>query len=258
MWSLCTVLDLSTQNVKCDLDSWFARTVLTIPCSSFVWDKALLDVDTDLVCNHNAEYLHLPSDHVYDVDGHVAYFAQNPPHSGFVSLGDLELDNTLGVPVTATRSLQSLFDDGGVQDENGLTNLWFPHGVPADQDPVVNYTHAGLPNFGPWMQDAELIHAGPIQQPDDDLQISLSQCSPYGNPSASTECQSLRKIVRRWLSDHASRPYPSRIEKKTLTESTGCSVEQLEICFRNIRAREKHCKPMLSCVDYPTDITYSV
>lgn len=214
-----------------------------------IWDGVLLDVDTDIVFRHNAEYLHLPSDHVDDVDGHVthvensaSYFAQDSRHSGFVSLDDIELDNTIGVLVTPTQPLQPLFEGGDVQDEDGSTNFWSPHGVPTDQDAAVNYTHVELPDFGPWMQDAELIHAGPIEQPEDYLQISMSQRSPYRNPSASTECQSLRKIVRRWLSDHASRPYPSRIEKKTLTESAGCSVEQLEICFRNMRAREKHCK----------------
>jgi len=93
------------------------------------------------------------------------------------------------------------------------------------------------------MQDAEFIHAGPIQQPEDHLQISTLQRSPYSDSSTSTGCQRLLRIVRRWLSDHASWPYPSRAEKKSLAESTGCSVDQVKTCFTNTRAREKHCKP---------------
>ena len=240
-------------------------TLLTILRTRQIWDEVLLDVDTDIVFRHNAEYLHLPSDHVDEVDNHVthvdnsaSYFAQGSRHSGFVSLGDIELGNTLGVPVTPTQPLQYLFDAGDLQDENDLTSSWSLYGVPADQDAVEDSSHSEPLDSGPWRLDAGWIHADPTQQPEDHPQTSTSQGSPHLNPFKSTGNRGLRRIVRRWLSDHASQPYPSQTEKHTLAESAGCSVDQLEICFRNIRAREKHCKPVLSCLDYPADITFSV
>jgi len=224
-------------------------TLLTVARTRQIWDEFILDVDTDIVFHRNADDSHCLSDHIFDVDGHVAHadsctseYVPELPYEGHVFLGDLEFGSTLSVPLTDTQPHWPLFDGGDAQDENGLTDLWPPHGVSADQNAVLVYTDAEFPDFGQWMQDADLIHTDPIQQPGD-LQISTSQRSPYSSSSTSTECQRLLQIVRRWLSDHASQPYPSRTEKEKLAESTGCSVDQVEHCFTNTRAREKHCKP---------------
>ena len=224
-------------------------TLLTVLRTRRIWDEVLLDVDTDSVFHRNADDSHYLSDHFFDVHDHVAHadsctseYVTELPHGGYVSLGDIEFGSTLSVSVTDTQPPWPLFDGGDVQDENGSTDLWPPHGVPADQDAVLDYTDAELPDFGPWLQDADFVHTDPIQQPEY-LQISTSQRSPYSSSSTSTECQRLLQMVRLWLSDHASRPYPSRTEKEELAESTGCSVDQVENCFTNTRAREKHCKP---------------
>ncbi|KAI4927822.1 hypothetical protein J4E85_006334 [Alternaria conjuncta] len=90
-----------------------------------IWNEAASDVDGQDALYHDANNSYPESDIFVDFDGHVAhldsctsYFSQDAAHSGFVSLGDIELDNTLGVAVTATQPLQSLFDGGDVQDEN--------------------------------------------------------------------------------------------------------------------------------------------
>ena len=226
--------------------------MLTTLRTSSIWNEAASDVDGQDALYHNANNSYPQPGSLCDVDGHVpqvdsytSYFAQNAPHNGYVSLGDIELKNTLNVPVTAIQPPQSLLDGqygGDVQDENNLTNLWYSYGVSTGYDTAEEYIHTDVPALAYYMQGLEFTHAGTTEQPDAHLQTLTSPNDPCQMPPSLSACQHRVQIVRRWLSDHASGPYPTPAEKAALTESAGCSEHQLNVCFRNLRAREKHCK----------------
>ncbi|KAF2852157.1 hypothetical protein T440DRAFT_553594 [Plenodomus tracheiphilus IPT5] len=44
-------------------------------------------------------------------------------------------------------------------------------------------------------------------------------------------------IIKAWLSEHASSPYPTHQQKEELITSTGISERQLNVCLSNLRAR---------------------
>jgi len=226
--------------------------VLTIPRSSHTWDEALLNVNNEHVFYRSADDPPFRSDHGYDVDGHFAhvdgctgYFAQDTPHNGYVSLSDIEFDDTLSHPPTATQPPQPVFDGqygGDVQVGNGLTIFCSPHGVSTGYDAAEEYMYTDVPGFDFDMQGVEFAHADTMEQPDAHLRILTSPNEPCQMRPNLSACQHRVQIVRRWLSDHASRPYPNLTEKAALAASAGGSEHQLNVCFRNLRAREKHRK----------------
>ncbi|KAL7347515.1 hypothetical protein P7C65_06s1g09050 [Encephalitozoon intestinalis] len=45
------------------------------------------------------------------------------------------------------------------------------------------------------------------------------------------------KMLRRWLKEHLSNPYPTKIEKKILSKETGLKLSQIDNWFANARKR---------------------
>jgi len=263
-----TALELRTQTVSCCVHSKSTCAALTVPHNSYIWGAALLDADTGFVSHRNANDSPFWSDVVYGVDNDVAYvdsrtgdFTPDNSHGGYCSLSDLALDTSPRVPVSNPQTNRFLAENEhpeDAQDESKLSNLWSPRSVSENNNAAEDYMHTEHPDFDLWIQDVEFTHAGQIEQPNIHLQTSPTQYNTLRIPSELNDCQRRLRIVRHWLSDHASRPYPTRTERAELAASAGCSVHQLNICFRNIRARQKHCKPVLSSFDYPADVASSV
>ena len=109
-----------------------------------------------------------------------------------------------------------------------------------------------------WMDDSVYPYYASLEQSDNQLQILTSQSDPGRLLAEPAGYQKTLQTVRDWLSNHGPRLYPTPIEKAELVVSAGCSERQLNICFRNLRARESHCTSFLSQSFYSTDDVSSV
>jgi hypothetical protein len=129
------------------------------------------------------------------------------------------------------------------QGYGDFSNLWSLQGVPTDYCTAEDYPLADiLASDVVRMQDLVRMHTGlndrshySLQESNPHPDLCQGSSQPTGRPKPP-------QVVRSWLLDHASCPYPTRAEKLGLIEATGCTERQLDACLSNFRARNKKCK----------------
>ncbi|KAG9192973.1 hypothetical protein G6011_11707 [Alternaria panax] len=127
-----------------------------------------------------------------------------------------------------------------MQEYGNLTDSWQTYDAYPIYDCARNDIRQDTPDLDICMQDQQFPYLDPGNHSEGRTQNLLSRYSPSHIPDETIERQGPLHIVRRWLAEHASPPYPTPTEKAELAASAGCSEHQLNICFRNVRAREKH------------------
>lgn len=182
---------------------------------------------------------------VEEISDRSAYWGY---HSGYISLGDMSLDQVTGVRTPDQQQPWFLSDFERaevVQEHESLNNPWSTHTVFAIEDNVGNPLHRDASHVDLWTQDQGHPNLDLIDEQDNYLQTSPSGCEPYRIVSKLSERQRRPQVVRDWLSVHASWPYPTSAEKSGLIAATGYTERQLNNCLSNVRTREKYCKPVI-------------
>jgi hypothetical protein len=173
--------------------------------------------------------------------------SNEPSHADYVCLRNIELDHDPNFDVAAfdAEQFRSLFDceyGTAIQEYEGLTSLWSPPDGSADQDAAELHVHGAFQDFELWMQEPVIPREEILENSGFPLQTSTLQPAPSRVSRQLTERQRRPQVVRNWLSDHASWPYPTTAQKEILITATGYTERQLDVCLSNLRARNKNCK----------------
>jgi hypothetical protein len=161
----------------------------------------------------------------------------------------LALDQPFNIPSLEAEPFDSLFecDDGeNVQEYGAMTEQWPSENSFAIHDNSGDCIDGDGANFDLWMQGQRDQYPDPAKPSTGYFPTTLTRYSPGRGPSGLTERKRRLQIVRSWLSDHASWPYPSQAERSELIAATGCTERQLNVCLSNLRSREKHCKSIVT------------
>lgn len=166
-------------------------------------------------------------------------------HPNHVRLSDIALDQAPETANLLTQLPSPLFDIGSDFSNEYMNweELW---PTPGSSDAALNtldvLQYSGYLDSDSPAQNHEIADLNLFETLSEDVQDLLPSCSEiHGVAQASKRTKRLQ-LFRQWLLDHASRPYPTRAEKAELAVASELSEDQVEVCLRNLRAREKHCE----------------
>ncbi|OAG16190.1 hypothetical protein CC77DRAFT_390909 [Alternaria alternata] len=217
---------------------------------SYCLHETLEEVNDGDVLKHNANGTNIHGNRSFRGNGDIARVEHVSGdltywdcHSGDVSLGDTAPDRLLDVrnPDTQQPWSPPQYECGEVVQEYENTNSpWSFHGFLGTEESAGDFLHQDASDVELWMQDQLFLNLDLIDEQQNHLQTPLSRCETLRVVSERTEQPKRLRIIRGWLSLHASNPYPTSAEISELVEATGCTERQLKTCLTNLRTREKH------------------